>query len=651
MTEILYRKWRPIRFDEVAGQEHVSTTLKNALATGRVAHAYLFSGSRGTGKTSTGRLLAKALNCTNRQDGEPCNQCESCKSFLAGRAMDMIELDAASNRGIDEIRSLRDKVAFAPGAGEYKIYLIDEVHMLTDAAFNALLKTLEEPPPHVVFILATTEAHKLPATIASRCQRFDFKRIPLAAAIGRLQTICDGENIAADLEALELIARQATGSLRDGTNLLDQLATSYGGELTVERVRAGLGLIADERVARLARVTLAGDLAGGLEIIAAVRDDGLDLRQFQRELIDELRDLLMVKSGLSPAEGATEERLQDLRDAVAGVPTPQILTALKSFGEADLKQDPNSTLPLDIALADCVLGQNSIKQSNDSPATQPVTTHRASSSAPSSYTVRPEPVEGREAPRTTPSRPQPGSPESTRRVEGREAPETAPSAPARPEPVAERSAPILARPEALEGRDSAPARPTAPRPSPEALAAEDLPEPPPWLDDVPPLGEPPPAPTNGAPKPAEAPEPAREPAAPTPAPRPSAPAGNSLAAAREAMRPIYEKAKSVGFQLGALLNGGCDIIQADEGVVVLGFRHEFHAIKASEPKNLDTLTRVISEVLGREVMVRCEVAEDVVAWTQREATSRGRDNPLVRAAQEMGAQVVGTGSDETRDDG
>src|SRR5690606_9140108 len=244
------------RFDEVAGQEHVATTLKNGLATGRVAPAYRFSGSRGTGKTSTGRLLGTAPHCKGRQAGEPCKRCATCLSVLAGRPRGHIELDAASNRGIDEIRSLRDKVAFAPGAGAYKVYLIDEVHMLTDAAFNALLKTLEEPPPHAVFILATTEAHKLPATIASRCQRFDFKRSPLNAAAARLQPICGGEGIQCEPEALELIARQATGSLRDGTTLLDQLATSSGSELTVERVRTGLGLIADERVAQLAKVAL-----------------------------------------------------------------------------------------------------------------------------------------------------------------------------------------------------------------------------------------------------------------------------------------------------------------------------------------------------------------------------------------------------------
>ena len=612
---VLYRKWRPTRFDEVAGQEHVATTLKNALATGRVAHAYLLSGSRGTGKTSTGRLLGKALNCTDRQDGEPCNQCESCRSFLAGRAMDLIELDAASNRGIDEIRSLRDKVAFAPGAGAYKVYLIDEVHMLTDAAFNALLKTLEEPPPHAVFILATTEAHKLPATIASRCQRFDFKRIPLAAAMARLKTICEGEGITAEPEALELIARQATGSLRDGTNLLDQLATSYGSELTVERVRAGLGLIADERVAELARVVLAGDLAGGLTLIAAVRDDGLDLRQFQKELIDELRDLLMVKSGLAPAEGATEERLQELRETVAAIPTAQVLTALKAFGEADLKQDPNSTLPLDIALAECVLNEEkTIKQSNAAdrtPAARPEPVRQTPS-------ARPEPVEGRAMSPTT--RPEPTRP--------------AASNPVRPEPV--------------EGRGTLSAAPSSPYNPP----AEDTPPPPEWLNDVPPIGEPA-RPANGGASP-PAPETQPQPRTSTPAPTtasvmPSTPVGASLSDAREAMRPIYEKAKAVGFQLGALLNGGCDIIQADEETIVLGFRHEFHAVKASEKQNLDALTRIIGEVLGRQVSVRCEVAEDVVAWTQREASSRGRDNPLVRAAQEMGAQVVGTRPEDAQE--
>jgi DNA polymerase-3 subunit gamma/tau len=356
LAEILYRKWRPQLFSQLAGQEHVATTLRNALQQKRIAHAYLFAGPRGTGKTTTGRLLGRALNCSDLQSGEPCNRCPSCVDLIAGRAFDLIELDAASNRGIEEIRRLRDNVAVTTASGPFKVYLIDEVHMLTEAAFNALLKTLEEPPPHVVFILATTDAHKVPATITSRCQRFDFRRAPLDAMVANLQRICAGEGITCEPEALELIGRSATGSHRDAVNLLDQLATSYGNDLSAEHVRSGLGLIGDERSARLARMAIGGDLAGGLELIASVRDDGLDLRQFQRELVAELRDLLMVRSGLPAGQsGVTVERRREMEEAVAGVASARLLTALRAFGEADLKPDPNSTLPLDIALAECAL--------------------------------------------------------------------------------------------------------------------------------------------------------------------------------------------------------------------------------------------------------------------------------------------------------
>ncbi len=576
LSDILYRKWRPTTFDELFGQEHVATTLKNALATGRVAHAYLFCGPRGTGKTSTGRILAKALNCTDRQDGEPCNRCESCLSYSAGRAMDLVELDAASNRGIDEIRSLRDKVAFAPGAGDFKIYLIDEVHMLTEAAFNALLKTLEEPPPHAIFVLATTDPQKLPATILSRCQRFDFRRAPLASMVRNLQRICDGEGFSCEPAALELIARSATGSHRDAVNLLDQLATSYGNDLTTEHVRAGLGLIGDERSGRLARLALAADLAGGLTLIAAVRDDGLDLRQFQRELIDELRDLLMVKSGLEPSEGATQERLTDLRGAVANVTTAQLLMALRSFGEADLKTDPNSTLPLDIALAECALadaggqsGSRAIGQKAPAPTYAP---------APPQQPARAV----REAPAPPPEPP-------------REAPQ-----PVRPEPVEGRALPstpgetISARPEALEGR------------------------------------------ADGS---IETPPPSREPGGFEPEPEPArvtitGPVAPTLSAARSQMRPIYEKARAAGFQLGALLNSGCDIIDADESGVVLGFRHPIHANKASEKQNLDVLTgdlfrgdgpsaeRELRRVAGRHCLDAARIGQPQPAGPRRAGDGR-----------------------------
>jgi DNA polymerase III subunit gamma/tau len=355
-SEVLYRKWRPQTFAEVAGQEPITHTLTNAVSSGKVAHAYLFTGPRGTGKTTTGRLLAKAVNCIDPHEGEPCNACDSCRLFLEGRALDLIELDAASNRGIDEIRALRDKVGFAPAAARYKLYLVDEVHMLTEPAFNALLKTLEEPPPHAIFVLATTEPHKVPATIASRCQRFDFRRIPLVAIVEVLKRVCREEKVKCPDEGLELVARSATGSLRDALNLLEQLMDYHGRKLTLADVQAGLGLVGDARSGDLARHVLEGDLAGGLALIASVRDDGLDLRQFQREVVGHLRNLLLVKAGAEAALSLTHEQAEELKALASGVGADRILRALKTFGRADLRADPQSSLPLELALADCVLG-------------------------------------------------------------------------------------------------------------------------------------------------------------------------------------------------------------------------------------------------------------------------------------------------------
>ena len=356
-VEVLYRKWRPRTFSEIAGQDAVVRTLTNALAAGKVAHAYLFSGPRGTGKTTTGRLLAKALNCAKPKKGEPCNSCDSCNIYLEGRALDLIELDAASNRGIDEIRSLREKAAFAPSAGgdAYKVYLVDEVHMLTEPAFNALLKTLEEPPPHVVFVLATTEAHKVPATVASRCQRFDFRRIPLAAAVERLSYIAGQEKIECPREALEQIARSATGSLRDAVNLLEQLADSYGKTLSLEQVQEGLGLVVDARSAELSANALRDELAQGLSLIAAVRDDGLDLRQFQRQVVAHLRALLLAKVEAASSDAWSAEQIEEMRAVVADVSTERIVRTLRAFGDADLRADPLSSLPLELALAGSIL--------------------------------------------------------------------------------------------------------------------------------------------------------------------------------------------------------------------------------------------------------------------------------------------------------
>ncbi len=377
-TEVFYRKWRPRTFAEVAGQDGVVRTLTNAVASGKVAHAYLLSGPRGTGKTTTGRLLAKALNCAEPKDGEPCNTCESCQAYTDGRALDLIELDAASNRGIDEIRNLREKANYMPTAGgdAYKVYLVDEVHMLTEPAFNALLKTLEEPPPHVVFVLATTETHKVPSTVVSRCQRFDFRRIPLAAIVERLSFVATQEEIDCPQDGLETIARTATGSLRDAINLLEQLVDSYGKALSLEQVREGLGLVVDARSAELSAQVLRGELAPGLALISSVRDDGLDLRQFQRQVVAHLRGLLLVRAGAPPTETWSEEQIEEMRALVSDIAPERIIRALHAFGEADLRADPLSPLPLELALASSTLALETaaappVQEAAPAPPSQP----------------------------------------------------------------------------------------------------------------------------------------------------------------------------------------------------------------------------------------------------------------------------------------
>ncbi|MEI6664976.1 MAG: DNA polymerase III subunit gamma/tau [Chloroflexota bacterium] len=354
--EVLYRKWRPQLFADVAGQQPITTTLRNAVAGATPAHAYLFTGPRGTGKTTTGRILAKAVNCTAPEAGEPCEHCQSCESFNQGRALDLIELDAASNRGIDEVRALREAAGYAPNSARYKVYLIDEVHMLTDAAFNALLKTLEEPPPHVIFILATTEVHRIPATILSRCQRFDFRRITLNASVYRLRTIADGEGIEVAPGSLEAIARHATGSLRDGVNLLDQLVAYHGNALDLEGVQRGLGLVIDERTTELARAAITHDLASGLTLIAGARDDGVEIRAFIREVVNTLRAVLMLKAGAGDQLSVSDAQGAELAALAASAQGPDIVSALRALGSLDYAGDPYDSLPAEVAFASLAVG-------------------------------------------------------------------------------------------------------------------------------------------------------------------------------------------------------------------------------------------------------------------------------------------------------
>jgi DNA polymerase III subunit gamma/tau len=293
----LYLRWRPRRFEDVVGQEHVTRTLRNAVKLGRPSHAYLFTGPRGTGKTSVARILYRAVNCEQAEDGDPCNTCPLCRAALDGRALDLLEIDAASNRGIDDIRDLRDKVAYRPGEGRYRVYIVDEAHELTNTAWDAFLKTLEEPPPHAIFVLATTEAHKVPPTIISRCQRFDFRRIPYQLTREQLERVASSEGMQIEPAVLERLSLVARGGLRDALSLLDQLAAFAGDQVDMTVARAALSLPSIEAVRGVLDGMTRHDPRTVMAVISDVSEGGADLRLFAEELVVHLRALLLLRAG------------------------------------------------------------------------------------------------------------------------------------------------------------------------------------------------------------------------------------------------------------------------------------------------------------------------------------------------------------------
>ncbi|MCY4118405.1 MAG: DNA polymerase III subunit gamma/tau [Caldilineaceae bacterium] len=431
MAQALYRKWRSQTFEDVVGQEHVTKTLLNALRDERVAHAYLFAGPRGTGKTSTARILAKALNCLD-DDTRPCNRCSLCSAINEGRLLDLIEIDAASNNSVDDIRELREKVGFQPSEARYKVYIIDEVHMLSSSAFNALLKTLEEPPPYARFVLATTEPHRIPATVLSRCQRFDFRRIPVTEIAAHLSHIASHEGCNVDDAALLAIARSAQGCMRDAVSLLDQM-TSFGsagkdGEQTaigLEQVQQVLGTAASATVTEFVDVLASNDIAGGLKLVHQLLLQGASLHEFTGQVVDHLRAVMHVQMVGDGAllEDRPPEALETLQQQAERIPHTQTLTAIKRLTQAmtELKGEYQPQLPLELALVELLQPPQPQPQTAVQERPQPQT-----ASSQTAVQERPQPQTA-SSQKAVQEQPQPQATSSQKAVQEQPQPQTASS--------------------------------------------------------------------------------------------------------------------------------------------------------------------------------------------------------------------------------
>lgn len=466
MYQVLYRKYRPRVFADVYGQDHVTSTLKNEIKEGRISHAYLFTGSRGTGKTTCAKILAKAVNCPNAVDGEPCNACEICKGLDSGTIYDVVEIDAASNNGVDNIRDLREEVNYTPTRGKYRVYIIDEVHMLSTGAFNALLKTLEEPPAHVIFILATTEVHKLPATILSRCQRFDFKRIQPETMAVRLQQVAELEGMELAPDAATLIARIADGALRDGLSILDQCA-GRSKQITAQLVSEVAGLAGREALYRLSDAVLARDSSAAVEELAQLHENSYDMERLCVEMINHFRNFMMVKTVKKSRELiiCTDDEYKHIEASAGQFTLAQILRGLDLFQSTLVKIKGGATPRIEMEMAFIRLCEPKLETDPDAinqrlsalertvqngVPTAPVKTVQSPAPA-----TRPAPAQP-----TVPPTPQPTP------ATAAPAPEPEPVAPAEPTPTQT----PMAEPAPVQPEPPVPPEPAAAAPSPAPAA-------------------------------------------------------------------------------------------------------------------------------------------------------------------------------------
>ncbi|MEP7200570.1 MAG: DNA polymerase III subunit gamma/tau [Chloroflexota bacterium] len=590
----LYRKWRPQTFAAVIGQDHITTTLQNAIRGHRIAHAYLFTGPRGTGKTTTARIFAKAVSCLHDDEtARPCNQCAVCLSVNEGRDLDLIEIDAASNNSVDNVRDLRERVGFLPNQSRYKVYIIDEVHMLSTSAFNALLKTLEEPPAHAIFILATTEVDKLPATILSRCQRFDFRFVSFRQLREQLAMIAIAEGAQIEAGALDLFARQAGGSMRDGISLLDQMIAYGDGAVTLKQAQTILGSVASQAVGQLASQIIARDVGGGLNLINDAIANGADPRQFVREVLEYLRGLLLLRG--SPDGGLLNlpaETVAEMKAQTMTLPTAELLFVIKSFSQAvnQLRNAPQPQLPIEVAFVESALRQGTNDKGQVTGDATPTTAD--------SVRMTPPPATKPVAP---PPPPRPSDQATTR-----------------PTPPA--------------------TRPPTPPPSPRPTASATKPATAPATNQ----------PTN-QPTPTKKPTPTTQP--------PNHPTTSSSNAQLDTLQgkwnDVLAAVKAQNRSLEAILKAG-RAVTLDGDIVVLGFPYDFHKDKADEPKNKQLLEEVLGAMFNAPLRVRCEIVKGDAKRTPLRPKDKNQvamEDPLVKEiVTKYNARIAGV-EDEPMDEG